>query len=345
MEKYSHWRDSGTGIQPFLPLKNLNSNSSLDNILFFLNTFVLGPPLATIRLILISLIFLIYLIQNIFINIFPNGSLKWLFGKLLFTWESRMVLFYMGFNWINSQKVTLTRGRKHAKKENIKVSHGDVIVCNCQSYIDIIYFLSKFNPIFVKIFETGKVKPVSFLEAIKNIGSYPQLKEEEGAISLKDVINESKKNKMGPIIVFPEGTTTNGKGLLKFLPVFKDFTPKDDITLHVYTIKYQFYGHNISYTVGSKFIHLYKLCTKVNHNMTVKYLSSEESQFNDVAAQADLPNSIIEGQLGAHISKLIGQVLRIRKTGLGAKDKQEFLDYYNEINKTGYKKIKKNKTQ
>jgi len=77
--------------------------------------------------------------------------------------------------------------------------------------------------------------------------------------------------------------------------------------------------------------------------MTVKYLTSEESQFNDIAAQAELPNSVVEGQLGAHISKLIGQVLRIRKTGLGAKDKQEFLDYYNEINKKGYKNVKKSK--
>jgi len=77
--------------------------------------------------------------------------------------------------------------------------------------------------------------------------------------------------------------------------------------------------------------------------MNVKYLSAEESQYNDIAAQADLPNSFVEGQLGAHISKLIGQVLRIRKTGLGAKDKQEFLDYFNEINKKGYKNTKKSK--
>jgi len=342
MEKYSHWRDSGTGIQPFLPLKPPKSNSSLDSILNLINTYILGPPLAIIRLICIFFIFIIYLIQNIILKIIPT-SLKWFVGKIFFTWETRLVLFYMGFNWIDSQKVTLTRGRKHAKKETTNVNHGDIIACNCQSYVEIIYFFSKYNPTFVKIFENGKVKPVSFLEAIKLNGSYPELKEEEGSVTLKDVIKNSKEKKMGPIIIFPEGTTTNGKGLLKFLPVFKDFTPKDDITLHVYSIKYQFYGHNVSYTVGSKFIHLYKLCTKFHHFMTVKYLSSEESQFNDIAAQAELPNSVVEGQLGAHISKLIGQVLRIRKTGLGAKDKQEFLDYYNEINEKGYNNNKKTK--
>jgi len=129
--------------------------------------------------------------------------------------------------------------------------------------------MKRFNPVFVKIFEDGKVKQISFLEAIKSNGSYPELKEEEGALSLKDIIKESKEQKKGPIVVFPEvwinyifihitnlfffikynnlilkifrikkGTTTNGKGLLKFLPVFKEFTPKDDITLHVYSIKY-----------------------------------------------------------------------------------------------------------
>ncbi|KAL6595934.1 hypothetical protein U3516DRAFT_646460 [Neocallimastix sp. 'constans'] len=342
MEKYSHWRDSGTGIQPFLPLKPPKSNSALDSILYFLNTFILGPPLATIRFIFILFIFIIYLIQNLILIIIP-GPLKWIVGKLFFSCEARLVLLYMGFNWIDSQKVTLTRGRKHTKKETTSVNHGDIIACNCQSYVDIIYFFSKFNPVFVKIFEDGKVKQISFLEAIKNNGSYPELKEEEGAVSLKDIIKESKEQKKGPIVVFPEGTTTNGKGLLKFLPVFKEFTPKDDITLHVYSIKYQFYGHNVSYTVGSKFVHFYQLCSKIHHAMTVKYLTSEESQFNDIAAQAELPNSVVEGQLGAHISKLIGQVLRIRKTGLGAKDKQEFLDYYNEINKKGYKNVKKSK--
>jgi len=343
MEKYSHWRDSGTGIQPFLPLKPPKSNSALDGILYFLNTYIVGPPLAITKLILISITFIMYLIQNAIITIIPVDSIKWLLGKFFYTWEARMALFYMGFNWIDSQKVTLTRGRKHTKNEITKVSHGDVVVCNCQSYVEVLYFLFKFNPTFIKIYENGKVKPISFLEAIKITGSYPELKEEEGIVTLKDIIKESKEKKTGPIVVFPEGTTTNGKGLLKFLPVFKDFTPKDELVLHVYSIKYQFYGHNVSYTVGSKFAHLYNLCTKIHHAMTVKYLSAEESQFNDIAAQADLPNSVVEGQLGAHISKLIGQVLRIRKTGLSAKDKQEFLDYYNEINKKGYKNAKKSK--
>lgn len=343
MEKYSHWRDSGTGIQPFLPLKSPKSNSVVDDILYYINTFILGPPIAVLRLLCISVIFILFLIQNAFLKIIPISSIKWLLGRIIFTSEIRLVLFHLGFIWIDSQKVTLTRGRKHTKKEDTCISHGDVIVCNCQSYVDIIYFMFRFNPTFVKIFENGKVKPISFLEAIKITGSYPELKEEENAVSLKDIIKESKEKKIGPIVVFPEGTTTNGRGLLKFLPVFKDFSPKDNINLHVYSIKYQFYGRNVSYTVGSKFVHMYKLCSRIYHIMNVKYLSAEESQFNDIASQADLPNSIIEGQLGAHISKLIGQVLRIRKTGLGAKDKKEFLDYYNEINKKGYKNVKNNK--
>jgi len=343
MEKYSHWRDSGTGIQPFLPLKSPKSNSVVDDILYYLNTFILGPPIAICRLICILIILAFYLIQNTFLKFIPLSSIKWLFGRLIFTLEARLVLFNMGFLWIDSQKVTLTRGRKHARKEDTNISHGDVIVCNCQSYVDVIYFMFRFNPTFVKIFESGKIKPISFLNAIKFTGSYPELKEEENAVSLKDIIKESKEKKIGPIVIFPEGTTTNGRGLLKFLPVFKDFTPKDDINVHVYSIKYQFHGRNISYTVGSKFSHMYNLCSKIYHVMNVKYLSAEESQFNDIAAQAELPNSVIEGQLGAHISKLIGQVLRIRKTGLSAKDKQEFLDYYNEINKKGYKNIKSNK--
>jgi len=42
------------------------------------------------------------------------------------------------------------------------------------------------------------------LEALNITGTYPELKEEEGAVSLKDIIKESKEKKTGPIVVFPE---------------------------------------------------------------------------------------------------------------------------------------------
>jgi len=118
MEKYSHWRDSGTGIQPFLPLKSPKSNSVVDDILYYLNTFILGPPIAIFRLLCISVIFILFLIQNAILKIIPISSIKWLLGRIIFTSEIRLVLFHLGFIWIDSQKVTLTRGRKHAKKED-----------------------------------------------------------------------------------------------------------------------------------------------------------------------------------------------------------------------------------
>lgn len=344
MEKYSHWRDSGTGIQPFLPLKPAKTSSTLDLISEILNKYIVGPPVAIIRLSLISIYYFCFTIFSSILNIIPSGSIKYLIGRIYYICVARLALFVMGFYWINSEKVTLMRGRKHEKKEKShNVNHGDVIICNSLSYIDILYFLFRFNPTFVKVYENGKVKPISVKEALADTGSYPTLKEEEGAVTIKELSKSCQEKKNGPIVVFPEGTTTNGKGILKFVPVFSDITTDDNLPIHIYSIKYAFSGHNLSFTVGSKIPHLFRTCCQLYNTMTIKYLDSQESKFTEIAAQADLPNADTEGQLGAHASKLIGQILRVRKTGLNVRDKCEFLDYYNEINNKGYKTEKKSK--
>lgn len=70
---------------------------------------------------------------------------------------------------------------------------------------------------------------------------------------------ELPKNK--PIMIFPEGTTTNGKGaLLNFLPVF---THLEKSRVHVFCLKYPYQEFNPAYICGSIYKHLLVLLCQV----------------------------------------------------------------------------------
>ncbi|KAG2236038.1 hypothetical protein INT48_008130, partial [Thamnidium elegans] len=56
MEKYSRWRDAGTGIQPFLPPVPPRTDSSILVTLSNVIHIVVGPIQAIIKIILISIV-------------------------------------------------------------------------------------------------------------------------------------------------------------------------------------------------------------------------------------------------------------------------------------------------
>jgi hypothetical protein len=97
-----------------------------------------------------------------------------------------------------------------------------------------------YNPVFVQVYtDSHKVKPISLWQAITNTGNMPTTApKNETLYSVKDLSKLAKNNKMGPIVVFAEGTTTNGRALLQFVSLFKDYTVTDkDGSFHIMSFK------------------------------------------------------------------------------------------------------------
>jgi hypothetical protein len=97
-----------------------------------------------------------------------------------------------------------------------------------------------YNPVFVQVYtDSLKVKPISLWQAVTNTGNMPTTApKNETLYSVKDLSKLTKNNKMGPIVVFAEGTTTNGRALLQFAPLFKDYTVTDkDGSFHIMAFK------------------------------------------------------------------------------------------------------------
>ncbi|KAI5893796.1 uncharacterized protein SCHCODRAFT_01166052 [Schizophyllum commune H4-8] len=112
MEKYSAYRDPGTGIQPFLtPIPPLTSN----------NLITLAAPLA----------------YALGARIVP--PLHRLIAGVLTKVTTRAILFVCGFFWIPVEVVTRQRGRLAQKPIPWRPKAEDIIVSNWVSWIELLW--------------------------------------------------------------------------------------------------------------------------------------------------------------------------------------------------------------
>ncbi|CAG8436913.1 10110_t:CDS:2 [Scutellospora calospora] len=231
------------------------------------------------------------------------------------------------------------------------VKRGDVIICNWTSYVEVLYLAFRFDPIFTQIYpSTNTLRPISLWTALKLAGSYPEVAPPSSVktYSLQELVNDATINNWGPIIIFPEGTTSNGRALLKFVPIFKGLSlPIKDFSIHVLSIRYEYENFSPTYTVGNKFWHFIRLCSQYYNVLHIKILAPEESlsspNFAVPAARSSVlpsPSITQDDVVGSHILNLMGQLGRMRKTNLGMEDKKAFLDFYWERT-SGYAKKKK----
>ncbi|KAI8979202.1 hypothetical protein BDF20DRAFT_905963 [Mycotypha africana] len=229
MEKYSKWRDPGTGIQPFLPPVTPRVDSNFLAISRRGIRLVVGSMQGIVRISLIAMVTLLYIllvpISGSALTIIPPLKRYWnnvWTGLLL-----RLALFLMGFFHIKTETLSIRKSRESNHAEKPKVQHGDIIIANWTSYIDILYLAYKYNPIFTQVFmDSDKVKVIGLWEAIQLTGKMPVSKPStvERSYTVKELSDKAKRGKWGPVVVFPEGTTANGRALLKFAPLFQDYS-------------------------------------------------------------------------------------------------------------------------
>ncbi|ORX49387.1 hypothetical protein DM01DRAFT_1385086 [Hesseltinella vesiculosa] len=346
MEKYSRWRDPGTGIQPFLPPVAPRMETSVVGTVANIVHYVFGPVQGLIKIMLVLVMSLLY-----FVSVNLLGSLLMPVPPLQKIWQRawsfvclRLILFFAGFMLIRTETTTVRRGRaKGAKKSQFQVKPGDIIVANWTSYVDVIYLAFRFNPTFTQaIPSVNMVRVLSFWQAIRACVYPPPLTPEDAGISSDDPclvsLKQLQQSQDRPIVVFPEATTTNGRALLKFAsPLFEDFKVNDHHGgFHVMAFKYDYHYMSPTYTVGNQLIHLMCLCAQFSNTLRVKFLDdmdapcagSNNMNTNDLAQLAGATD-LVGGLLGLSL----GNMARLRKTNMDVSSKREFMDYYYSRNK------------
>ncbi|ORZ22801.1 hypothetical protein BCR41DRAFT_15223 [Lobosporangium transversale] len=370
MEKFSRWRDQGTGIQPFLPPVPANADHSPIEKTLTVILMIVKPITGVVKLALVSVVVLAFvLFQMAGLALSPLGFLYRLYSRLIMAIFARFILGLLGFFWIKHEVVTIRRGRSSSTSKNQisakkSTSSGNLIVCNWSSYIDVLYLAFRYNPVFTQIYlQTLTVREVTFWEALRLSGSYPELSPPEGVETwpLLDFVKAMHSKGAGPVVVFPEGTTTNNRAILKFVPIFKSCSvPETSIDITVMALKYDYYKFAPTFTVGLnnsyRFGHLFRTCAQFYNSLTVKSLASEESPSNPNFSAMDGLSStpsgaaigvvepVEEDALGSVIMNLMGRLTRFRKLGLTVQDKVDFLDYFI-LRNNGIGSMKKISTQ
>ncbi|KAJ2782284.1 Vacuolar protein sorting protein vps66 [Coemansia javaensis] len=341
MEKYSKWRDAGTGIQPFLqPVPARTQQGPVAGALRLAARCVVGPLLAAVRLVALGAVAAADAAAAGVgaLLVVPVARRAW--SVCTRAVLARVALWVMGFYAIDAKTVGLQRGRRSGGEAGGGGGgggaggprSGDVIIANHTSYVDVLYLVARYDPVFVEIDNaSARVRRISAWAALRAPARRtPALLPAREARPLRDVTEEARLRRLGPVVVFPENATSNGRALLQFLPVLEPAENQDEKSaLHIVALKYPFRSFSPAYSVGSQLAHLLRLCAQPYSSLTVRALDPAEApRIADSAAFCDAGAEPVD--LDAAVRDKMVQLSRLRMTRLSAMDKRDFLAFYHE---------------
>lgn len=330
MEKYSQFRDRGSGIAPFFPVSSHPAGIYLP-VHIFLFLFKL-PFFVTVS----TTYFL-------FLQWFPLGSLF----KKAFLW---MILGIPGIWWIDLQIDGVKKGSLAKKHEGRVPEPGTIIASSFTSPIDSLYLAAIFDPIFTVSYpHTRQVEYISLFGAIfralSKPNEYPPM--DAKMTDLQTLVTEHPTR---VIVVFPECTTTNGKGILPFSPSLLT-TPSGT---KIFPVNLRYSPPDITTPLpGQYWAFLWNLLSQPTHCIRVRiaevvYNSTEPamnkkdrylSKFMDnlgedsTSSSDSLPGANgQEGEISPEEKRIldkVGEALarlgRVKRVGLTTEDKAEFI--------------------
>ncbi|KAF1336451.1 hypothetical protein FI667_g321, partial [Globisporangium splendens] len=381
MEKYSRWSDLTTGINPFVPHKQrLHGNVAVRSL-----QLLGGTALFLVRAPLFVAVGAVLFVTNIVVSIlgfvpFVGRLLKrlteWLLGSLLlvvlgvFISEEdanarRLGLMYVIYtkhpfaveaptNAYAIQCVFIASrsapGGAKAAKTSSSIGTKDVIVCNHTSFVEILYLSRRFSPVFVFVNDEGAAKGLvhvcGILEALYRAFAAPVGHARATPRKLEDVI----LNASGPVVVFPEGARSNGKSILKFLPVLEHLPHvlqaknkgdrKLPLRIHLIAFRYEYSQFSPSHSAGSGWSHFFWMCFHGYHSLRVTILNAKDLNLQEPAPKVRVGSTASPTLTTAQIERLRGLVaamLRTKTVDLSVKDFVSFNAYWDHVTGGGRK--------
>ncbi|KAF8558875.1 hypothetical protein OG21DRAFT_1432625 [Imleria badia] len=371
MEKFSAFRDPGTGIQPFLP-----PVPSSENDIFLSPLAPVRVTLAVLRTLVVIVIAVLHfiLINALCTLLIPVPPFHRLIEGASTITLSRLTLYVLGFLWIPEEQVARKRGNLSDTCWSPKA--GDIIVSNWSSWIDILWLSYRFNPIFVlpvadetKLqtssapdeqtisyrpgrktgtgsaaisVPTRSISPrlpirgfrrVSLLSMVRATGDTP-LSPSSGSFSSLEDIRQSAER---PVVVFPECTTSNGRGLLRFARVFEGYNvPVKKCNVFIMCTRYNpptifqpSLTHSIPSSTFNPLYHLFSVASVLSpQTMSVRMLPLSESPSSQLFVVSEVVPDLAVDTLSEVCAVLIARIGKMKRIGFGWEDKVSFLDLY-----------------
>ncbi|KAL5530372.1 hypothetical protein ACEPAF_6630 [Sanghuangporus sanghuang] len=379
MEKYSAYRDPGTGIQPFLTPVPPQESGSLATIS--------KPLLYLIGIIRTALVLALAILYSLLVSGFctllsPVPPLRRILTFILSAAIFRLSLFAVGLYWIPVEVVRRKRGR-FAKNEYWSPRAGDVIVSNWISWLEIVWLALRFNPLFVLPVAGPVEKAASPLSSPSRVALDRKRGTGSAAISLPhrnqtqvnraevlgfvevsllrmvsicgrvppygikvpvslftiDEIRQRAKDSGRPVAMFPECTTSNGRGLLRFSNVLKGISaPVKDFNVFVMCVRIDPptpLSPTLSLPIPSPILnpipHIFTISSSIlPYTMSIRLLAPSDSPNSATLTPNEIPSGLRkeDDALIEVCSILMSDIGRVKRTGMGWEEKSMFLEFY-----------------
>ncbi|KAF2732100.1 hypothetical protein EJ04DRAFT_536243 [Polyplosphaeria fusca] len=369
MEKYSQFRDKGTAIAPFLPVPTAPASPLWTPIHVLL--FSVRVP-AVLFLSLFYFLILEFLPSPQFLRkcviwvILAVPGVWWVDLQVdgvkrgsVYLHPSLCGPSSQYFVWRNAFAVDRSmRAERGARNRKLHVAvvpehlphEGTVIASSFTSPLDPLYLAGIFCPIFTRSYPgTRKVEPISLFKAIL-LAFSPPVAEPRDPRKLVTLHELKEKNPNSIICVFPECTTTNGRGIMPFSPSLLTVDSKT----RIYPVNLRYTPGDITTPVPSSYVSwLWKLLSKPTHYMRVRiarpaYNSPSAESPNGVIAGTGFDTNIFDdpkfrstGEKAAddevddgeqevldRIGEDLARLGRVKRVGLGVKEKMNFVQVW-----------------
>jgi hypothetical protein len=223
---------------------------------------------------------------------------------------------------------------------------GSVIASTCASPIDALYLAAIFDPVFTASYPTTRlVEPISLFQAMLRPFLAPRQTPKPNA-NLVDLETLVAQHPSRAIVVFPECTPSNGRGILPMSPSLLS-TPR---STKVYPVNLRYTSSDITTPIPhAYFTFLWNLCSQPTHIIRIRvaeavppaapttrassyntnYLDTLDNGGSDadtlVGSEELEPMTKEEKAFLDKIGEALARLGRIKRVGLGVKEKQEFV--------------------
>ncbi|KXN83715.1 hypothetical protein AN958_00857, partial [Leucoagaricus sp. SymC.cos] len=364
--------------QPFLvPVPPARTADPLQTIASVVGS-VLGA-VRTLAISTIAFLYLILVdIPLLFVPISPlHRALSGVITSVL----AQLALWIIGVIWIHVEIITKKRNRTAQRSESWSPEAGDLIISNWASWVEVLWLAARYNPVFVlpvpestpqfdgsesrsapitnrRGRATGSgsanVQPskhssvppipikgfrqVSLLRMICCTGRLPPYFE---SVSPSLSLDEIRRTAGRPVVVFPECTTSNGRGLLRFSNVFNEEVPVKGYQVFIMCVRYDpptTYSPTLTRPIADSgpaffnpLLHIFKITSSiVPHAISIRLLPPSESPGSQLFLASEHVKGIYgEDQLAEASVSLISQIGRMKRIGMGWEDKASFAHYSN----------------
>ena len=223
--------------------------------------------LAFVKFPFLMLFFTLSYAYNLFSTFIPIASLRRFISNFTSSYLFRIILALTGIFSVKEQPTPLIDS--YSETEDIlDPQPGDVIISNCASYLNLFWLQYKFSPLYVIPCDQTNVFVFNIYQLFALIISEKKL-----IVKLKkplsDVIKIAEEKLKCPVVIFPEGSVTNGEFLINFMQFGNDIDTQK-VRFHIYGFVHSKSSISPNFTFGNGFIHLFSMSGRFFSEMKVK---------------------------------------------------------------------------